>query len=109
MKPLSSSFRTTIQPLEMKTGRCQVHFDDNWDGKIEINKFFNFIIETPELCKELCRRAQFSGCRYTDNAKCLYYITLQEFRGNGPFYYECEIINDGKIYEIGLCMRRSFP
>ena len=86
----------------MELGICHVHFEDNWDGKIEINKLFDFGIQTTEFCLELCKDSQFTGCRYTDNFKCLYYIKLQEIGGNGPWYFECEIINDGKIFEIGL-------
>ena len=88
------------RPYQEKTqenGKCVVHIDDNFDGRIEFSRIAPFPIQSPQLCD--CSSLNLDGCRYSDDGVCLYDLTVQ-YLGNqqGPWKYECEIINDGKRY-----------
>ena len=87
----------------MKRGKCFVQLDDYYDGRIDFSKLSPVQLENDEDCQNTCKLTTVTGCRYTDNGICLYDFLVPKIKNQGgPFYYECEIIKDGKMHGNGL-------
>ena len=83
-------------------GKCLVHIDDNWDGRIEYSRLApNGMRMDKNACESACMNAKIQACRYTNYGACFYDIKVDKINSSipqvGPFYYKCEIINDGKV------------
>ena len=59
------------QEIVAKAGKCVVHVDDNFDGRIRYSDIFSHQW-TSDGCLEACKNAKIKNCQYTNDGICKY-------------------------------------
>ena len=77
-------------------GRCLVHVDDNFDGRLQYHGEADVTGFDGPKCFALCEQTIVTGCKYTKKGACTYQlVVLINFRDPVKRFYDCEIMDTG--------------
>ena len=57
-------------------GRCVVHADDNFDGRINYSDLTGNIQFNERTCLGACEHTRITNCHYTEDAICKYQLSV---------------------------------